>query len=294
MKICRFSYDTQELLGIHTNGGVVKLGEIFDYLEEVCPTDIFELVEIFNDDKIAYISSLIERGKFNIIEKDKVNFLSPIPYPRRNIFCLGKNYIDHAKEMDGKVGSDIPEYPIYFSKIANPTIGDGDLVKLHGNITKMLDYEVELGVIIGKSGINISKEDALDHVFGYTIVNDISARDIQNNHIQWLKGKSLSTFCPMGPVVVLKDEIENPNNLDIKCWINSELRQNGNTRDMIFDIPTIIEDLSKEIQINVGDIILTGTPSGVGMAFNPPKYLKKGDKIKCYIEKIGYLGNEVG
>ncbi|MCT4633844.1 MAG: fumarylacetoacetate hydrolase family protein [Firmicutes bacterium] len=293
MKICRFSYDTQEYLGIYTNGGVVNLGEVFDYLDDVCPKNILELIENFNEEKFALIEGLVGRGKFNHIEKDKIKFLSPIPYPKRNLFCLGKNYMEHAKEMDGKVGSDIPEHPIYFSKIANPSVGDNDFIESHGQLTEMLDYEVELAVIIGKEGINIKKEDALDHVFGYTIANDISARDLQNYHVQWLKGKSLSTFCPLGPVVVLKDEIENPNNLDIKCWVNSDIRQESNTKNMIFDIPTIIEDLSREMVLNVGDIILTGTPAGVGMAFDPPKYLKKGDKIKCYIEKIGYLGNEV-
>lgn len=231
----------------------------------------------------------------NILPLESVKLLAPIPYPRRNVFCLGKNYEDHAREINSTRISDsgIPEAPIYFTKLAAPAIAHGDPIVFSRHATSQVDYEVELAVVIGQEGSNIKVEEALEYVFGYTIVNDVTARDLQVSHKQWFKGKSLDSFCPMGPCIVYRDEITTPAELDIQCRINGELRQNSNTRNLIFDIPYIISDLSKGLTLKPGDIICTGTPSGVGIGFNPPQYLKDGDVVECYIENIGRLANRV-
>jgi len=187
----------------------------------------------------------------------------------------------------------IPEFPIYFTKVASPAIGSEENIKFSNDVTTQVDYEVELAIVIGKEGFNIKPEKAEEYIFGYTIINDVSARDLQGKHTQWFKGKSLDTFCPMGPCIVHKNEIPLPMELNIKCSINGELRQNSNTKNLIFDIPYIISDLSKGLTLKPGDIISTGTPSAVGMGFQPPKVLKNGDVVECYIENIGELVNEV-
>lgn len=185
------------------------------------------------------------------------------------------------------------KYPIYFSKIANPAIGNNDDITYNPNVTNRVDYEVELAVIIGMTCSNIKPDEAKNYIFGYTIVNDISARDIQTNHIQWFKGKSLDTFCPMGPYIAYKDVINYPVKLNISCKVNGEMRQNSNTEKMMFDIDYIISDLSKGITLNPGDIIITGTPEGVGLGFKPPRLLNNGDVVECEIEGIGKLINNV-
>lgn len=229
------------------------------------------------------------------IPLEAVRLLAPIPEPRRNIVCLGKNYIDHVKEIKGLTGGgqNAPAAPVYFTKATHTVIGTGEAILSHPEITQKVDYEVELAIIIGKEGINIPKEKAEDYIFGYTIANDISARDLQVDHLQWFKGKSLITHCPMGPWIVHKSLIPFPVELDIRCYVNGELRQEANTRDMIFDIPTIISDLSRGYPLFPGDIILTGTPAGVGMGFELPKFLKPGDQVKCVIEGIGEIINRI-
>lgn len=219
--------------------------------------------------------------------------LAPMDQTARNMFCLGKNYRDHALEMKGKTTDAVvvPTSPIYFSKASSTLIGPGEWITGHVGITQAVDYEVELAIIIGKAGKNIPKSAVKDHIFGYTIVNDVSARDLQIEHIQWHKGKSLDGFSPMGPYVLLRDAIPYPPDLKIECRVNDELRQSSRTNNLIFDVDTLISDLSQGMTLVPGDIILTGTPSGVGMGFDPPKYLKSGDKITCEIEKIGVLEN---
>ncbi len=226
-----------------------------------------------------------------------VQLLAPIAVPRRNIFCVGKNYGEHAKEFSrsgfeaGAVkGAEIDEYPAVFSKGPNTVVGPHDDVKLHAHITSSVDYEVELAVIIGKGGKDIAKADAYNHIFGYTVVNDVTARDRQKNHKQWFLGKTLDTFCPMGPWITTSDELD-PENLEVKCWVNGELRQNANTRDLIFDIPTLIATISAGLMLVPGDIIATGTPAGVGIGFNPPKFLKSGDVVAMEISHIGRIEN---
>ena len=191
------------------------------------------------------------------------------------------------------IDSSIPKHPIYFTKIADPAIGHMDNIIIPTEYTENLDYEVELAIIIGKEGKNISPDNVEEYIFGYTIGNDISARDIQTKHIQWFKGKSLDTTTALGPYIVSKSKIKLPVELDIRCKINGEIRQSSNTRNLIFNIPYIISDLSQGLTLKPGDIILTGTPAGVGAGFKPPKYLKPGDKIESIIEDIGTLINFV-
>ncbi|MEX3815113.1 fumarylacetoacetate hydrolase family protein [Paraburkholderia sp. BR13439] len=226
--------------------------------------------------------------------------LAPIDQPRRNIFCVGKNYHEHAAEFQNsgfdssaQNGGHAPEAPVLFTKPASAIIGPGEKIPRHTSVTSQLDYEAELGVVIGKAGRNISKANAMDHVFGYTVINDFTARDLQKLHRQWFLGKSLDGFCPMGPYVVTADEVDGQN-IDVKCWVNGELRQNSNTSQLIFDIPTLIETLSAGIELQPGDVIATGTPAGVGIGFTPPRFLQKGDVVRIEIENVGVLENEVG
>lgn len=227
----------------------------------------------------------------------QVQLTAPVPRPRRNVFCVGKNYHAHAKEFAGsgfdssaKSGGDIPQAPIIFSKVPESVIGPNDAIVIPAEVSTAIDYEAELTVVIGKGGKGISKADAMKHVWGYTIINDMTARDWQGRHSQWLLGKSFDTFCPMGPWLVTADEMDGQNT-DVKCWVNGELRQDANTKDFIFDIPTLIECISAGITLYPGDLIATGTPAGVGIGYKPPKYLKSGDVVKIEIAGIGVLEN---
>jgi 2-keto-4-pentenoate hydratase/2-oxohepta-3-ene-1,7-dioic acid hydratase in catechol pathway len=231
------------------------------------------------------------------IALEQVELLAPIPRPRRNIFCVGKNYHAHAKEFAGsgfdssaKSHGEIPAEPIYFSKVPESVIGHKQDILFPAEVSTAIDYEVELGVIIGQGGKGITRADAMKHVWGYTIINDVTARDWQSRHQQWLLGKSFDTFCPMGPWIVTADEMDGQNT-NVKLWVNGELRQDANTKDFIFDIPKMIETLSAGITLYPGDIIATGTPVGVGIGFKPPKYLKPGDVVRLQIDGIGELEN---
>lgn len=228
------------------------------------------------------------------IAVSEIKILAPIPRLKRNVICLGLNYSGHVKESASVTGPKIdPKHPVFFTKSATYVIGPEAEIDSHPEVTSELDYEVELAVVIGKKGINIAIEQAMDYIFGYTILNDITARDIQRRHGQWMKGKSLDTFTAMGPYLVHASAILDPGKLDIYSQVNGELRQNSNTRFLIFNLPRIISELSLGFTLMPGDVISTGTPSGVGMGFNPPKYLKPGDIVECTIERIGTLKNVV-
>ncbi len=222
---------------------------------------------------------------------------APIPRPRRNVFCIGKNYRAHAEEFassgfDSSATAGVaPKFPIVFSKVPECVVAHHDVVRIDPSVSEAIDYEAELGVLIGKGGRAIEASRALDHVWGYTIINDVTARDLQGRHSQWLIGKSQDTFCPMGPWAVTRDEIDLANT-QIRCWINGELRQNANTRDLIFDVPTIIATISAGVTLCPGDVIATGTPAGVGIGFAPPKYLVPGDVARIEVTGIGVLENE--
>ncbi|MFM2209308.1 MAG: hypothetical protein RIQ96_951 [Pseudomonadota bacterium] len=228
-----------------------------------------------------------------------VQLTAPMPRPRRNLFCVGKNYHAHAKEFAGsgfdssaKSGGDIPSVPIVFTKVPESVIGPGDAIVIPQAVSTAIDYEAELTVVIGRGGKGIRKADAMQHVWGYTIVNDVTARDWQSRHQQWHMGKSFDTFCPMGPYLVSADECDGTRT-QVRCFVNGEKRQDASTTDLIFDIPTLIETLSAAITLYPGDLIATGTPVGVGIGFKPPKYLQPGDVVRIEIDGIGALENPV-
>ena len=232
------------------------------------------------------------------IPLSQVTLEAPLPRPRRNIFCVGKNYHEHAHEF-ARSGFDssaatgaVPDAPIIFSKVPDCVTGPSTPILVDPRASEAIDYEAELALVIGKGGRGISRERALDHVFGYTIVNDVTARDLQGRHKQWLIGKSQDSFCPMGPWLASADEVDLADTA-VRCWVNGELRQDANTRALIFDVPTLIETLSRGLTLLPGDVIATGTPAGVGIGFNPPKYLRPGDVVRIEIAGIGVLENPV-
>jgi 2-keto-4-pentenoate hydratase/2-oxohepta-3-ene-1,7-dioic acid hydratase in catechol pathway len=228
-----------------------------------------------------------------------VKLHAPIPRPARNILCVGKNYYDHAKEFhnsgfDASAGKDaIPELPIMFTKWPNSVIAQGEPIPSYLDYTDSTDYEGELTVVIGAGGRGIAKKDAFDHVYGYTIINDATARTLQNQHKQWFLGKSLDGYCPMGPCIVTADEVRDVAQLRLVTKVNGEVRQDALVSQLIFDIPTLIETLSRVMTLEPGDLIATGTCAGVGIGFNPPKFLRKGDRVAITIEPIGTLENPV-
>lgn len=229
------------------------------------------------------------------VSVDSVRLKAPIPRPTKNIFCIGKNYVEHAMEFDKTADPNVavPKHPVIFTKAPTTVIGPEQVIDSHSHLTSALDYEVELAVVIGKKAKGISREEAMDYVFGYTIFNDVTARDLQKRHLQWFRGKSMDTFGPMGPYLVHKSAIINPGQLSVMSKVNGEVRQNANTKDFIFDISTLISTLAAGITLEPGDIIATGTPAGVGGGFNPPKFMKPGDVVECVIEGMGVLKNTV-
>ena len=227
-----------------------------------------------------------------------VRLTAPVPRPRRNIFCVGKNYHAHAREFaksgfdsSAKAGGDVPAVPIYFTKVPESVIGPNESIVIVPEVSTAIDYEAELTVVIGKGGKGIKADDAMKHVWGYTIINDVTARDWQSRHMQWILGKSFDTFCPMGPWLVSADECDGTKT-NVRCYVNGEERQNASTTDLIFNIPTLIETLSAGITLYPGDLIATGTAAGVGMGFKPPRYLGAGDVVRIEIDGIGSIENK--
>ncbi|MED4227513.1 fumarylacetoacetate hydrolase family protein [Neobacillus cucumis] len=299
-------------LASFSHGGVLKYG--FRTSDEISVIDAIEaekqlyskailpdtLQGVIDDPEAFVRLKELSRRESEVIGKvihplSDVVLEAPIPQPKRDIICLGLNYREHAMEYTTAMEEEqnLPKYPIVFTKATTTVIGPNQKIKSHRHVTNKVDYEAELAIVIGKEGTNISKEEAYDHIFGYTIINDVSARDLQKQHSQWFLGKSLDTHGPMGPFLVTEDEIERPVKLDIKCRVNGELRQNSNTDLLIFDIPTIIKTVSGGVTLKPGDIIATGTPKGVGLGFDPPKFLNEGDIVEVEIEKIGVLKNIV-
>jgi 2-keto-4-pentenoate hydratase/2-oxohepta-3-ene-1,7-dioic acid hydratase in catechol pathway len=285
MKLVRFSYDRKTYWGKYDSASQ----NIYTSLKATENLDSFQ--------KVIDFFTTAERDKHiypDVIPKADVELLAPV-LPTKNILCIGKNYYDHILEFDGSAedAENAKENPIFFSKAISAITGPFSPILLHMGVTNAVDYEAELAVVIGKRGINITKENALKHVYGYTILNDVTARDLQKIHQQWLKGKSLDTHCPIGPWLVTADEIADPQNLSIKSIVNGEVRQDSNTKLMMQDVADLIEVLSCGMTLDVGDVIATGTPKGVGMGFNPPKFLQNGDRVEIVIEKIGSLVNPV-
>lgn len=248
------------------------------------------------DDSEAFFQTDFSTDGKQTLDLNTIKLCAPIPRPRQDVLCLGINYTEHAEEAsrfnNHAFGGERPK-AIYFSKRVGHASGDGDIIPSYPNLVNSLDYECELGVIIGKDALNVAPEDVSDYIFGYTIVNDVSARNLQTAHKQWYFGKSLDGFTPCGPCIVTADEISFPPALNIRCIVNNELRQNSNTACMIHGIADIISELSQGMTLRAGSIIATGTPSGVGMGLEPPQFLQPGDVVVCEIEGIGALHNTV-
>ena len=257
------------------------------------PTDMVALIAA-GETALAWLRNVAAKST-ETIPLDSVTLLAPISRPRKNVFCVGWNYLEHFNESAHKRPADfkIPDHPVFFSKSTTAVNGPYATIPYDPAITETLDWEVELGVIIGKRGKNISEADAMQHVFGYTVINDVTVRDIQSQHGgQWFKGKSLDGTCPMGPSLVTKDEIDE-NNLQVVCRVNGVVKQDSNTKYLYFKIPRLVAELSLGLTLEPGDIISTGTPSGIGRHRNPPEYMKPGDIMETEIAGLGLMRNRV-
>ena len=288
-------------IGGRTRIGVCPRGEevVIDLAEAAAdlPLDMTALVGLAPEvlDRVAKAVANAPSS----LPLSEVTVLAPFPRPARNIFCVGRNYPGHAWEFhasgfDATAGKTAtPEAPVIFTKTPSSVTGPETSIPAHLDPTHSVDYEGELAVVIGPGGRGISKAAAMDHVFGYTIINDVTARDLQKRHRQWFLGKSIDGFCPMGPVLVTADEIPDVGALRLVTQVNGEVRQNASVGDLIFDIPTLIETISAAITLEPGDLIATGTPAGVGIGFDPPRFLNPGDEVTITIEPIGELRNSV-
>ncbi len=260
-----------------------------------CPGSLAELIES-GPNAWQRMAALLDREPASLTHPlAGVRLHAPIPRPRKNIFCLGRNYASHIQEAARarETPFKIPEVPVFFTKAPTTVNGPYDDVPWDLAVTEQLDYEAELGVIVGMKAKNLVRARALAHVFGYTIINDVSARDVQLKHVQWFKGKSLDGSCPMGPLVVTADEFGDPQNKRIWCRVNGVVKQDASTADMIFPVDVILEFLSRGLTLEAGDIIATGTPEGVGLGRTPPEYLNDGDLVETEIEGIGTMRNKI-
>ncbi|RRJ92012.1 FAA hydrolase family protein [Paenimyroides tangerinum] len=291
------SNNEQRAAFVHNNKAV-DLEDFGDLTNFPLPDNLLELIDM-GIEVIAEINALLEdvsEPDLNEIsyELNEIQITAPIPKPRKNIIGIGLNYTEHVAESARTLDTTgkLPQKPIIFSKPPTTVTGPNTNVLLNANLTQQLDWEVELAVVIGKKGKYVAKENALDYVFGYTIINDISARDCRREG-QWIVSKGQDTFAPMGPFLITKDEIENPHNLNLSLKLNGVEKQNSNTQFMLFNINDLIEDLSIVFTLEPGDIIATGTPAGVGAGRNPQEWMKDGDVMECYVEGIGTLINTV-
>ncbi len=288
-------------IGIVVDDSIIDIRDAGVILELAVPREMLQLIEEY----IQYRPNLLAIAEPKVSAKLKragaiedlgsIRLLAPIPQPRKNLVCMALNYSEHAKETAGIRNRDAnaPTVPVLFTKATTTVNGPyGDIV-IDAAVSTQIDWEVELAVIIGSKGKNISKGDALTYVFGYTVINDVTARDLQSRHKQFFKGKSLDGYGPMGPWIVTADEIRDPHNLPLRLRVNGETKQDSNTSEMVFNIAEIIETLSLGITIEPGDIIATGTPNGVGFSRNPPQFLKAGDMMESEIEGIGFMRNHV-
>jgi 2-keto-4-pentenoate hydratase/2-oxohepta-3-ene-1,7-dioic acid hydratase in catechol pathway len=290
MRFISFRLDGREAPGLQLKGG-----EVVD-LSSVAAS----MIELIEGGKAAMDAArrLAESGER--IAADRIELLAPIPRPRKNVFCVGRNYLDHiiegAKVRGDAVpdlGADVPKYPTFFTKAPTTLNRPGGEVRLDSKLTRLLDWECELAVVIGQGGRDIARDQALEHVFGYTVINDITARDLQKRHGQFFKGKTLDGTCPMGPCIVDAEEIGDPTTLMLSLTVNGVEKQRAPASQMIFDVPAIIASLSEGMTLEPGDIIATGTPSGTGFAMEPPERLQDGDVVVASIDRIGDLESRI-
>jgi len=296
MHLVSFAYAGLTRIGVLDviRGEVVDLSASDDRL----PSDMLGYIAA-GQEALDRTRLVIDSGHGRIAQSD-VQLLAPIPRPARNIFCVGKNYRDHVKELQGRTstiavnGRDaLPEKPIIFTKATSSVIGPNAPIPVALDPTASSDYEGELAVIIGRGGRGIEHAQAMQHVYGYSILNDVTSRRLQGEHQQWFLGKSIDGYCPMGPAILTADAIDDLGAVRIRTWVGSELRQDDVLASLIFDVPCLIETLSRTMTLEPGDIIATGTPAGVGMGFNPPRYLRRGDVVRITIDPIGTLENPV-
>ncbi len=293
MKLVTVKHQGAEYLGIQSDDHVVL--PALSTPKEGIPRSMLALIGA-GEDGLSQLKEFTDPEATGVrVSLADAELLAPIPTPPANIICLGWNYLDHIEESASAAVRDreLPEHPVVFTKAVGSVIGPFDPIPLNASFSSQWDWEVELGVIIGKPGRGISEADALDHIFGYTVINDISVRDVQFRHQQFFLGKSADGACPMGPCVVTADDIADPQALDLSCRVNGETKQASNTRYQIFDIRRTISILSQGMTLHAGDIIATGTPSGVGFARKPPEFLKPGDVVECEVEEIGLIRNPV-
>lgn len=285
MKLASYFHENQEKIGIVEN-------ERIKDLTPFC-SDMLTLIQRAAENK-GILADWSGRVK-EIYIIDDVKLRAPIPSPRRNIMCLGLNYAEHVAEHYSASSREtaLPEFPIVFTKATTSINGPFDPIPYDPEVTRELDWEVELAVIIGREGKNIPAEEAMVYVFGYSVLNDISARDLQRNHKQFFKGKSLDGACPMGPWIITSDSIDDPHDLRISSKVNGEIKQESSTKFMIFSIPETIAQISNGMTLLPGDIIATGTPGGVGFARQPPEFLLPGDLVECEVQDVGTIQNEV-
>ncbi|OFV98991.1 MAG: 5-carboxymethyl-2-hydroxymuconate isomerase [Acidobacteria bacterium RIFCSPLOWO2_12_FULL_54_10] len=292
--------DSSQHIGIVEKDQILDLSECANFMGIQIPSTLLELIckgKSFSDMLARTIQEAIagKNSNFKSYPLSAVRLQAPIPRPQKNIVCLGLNYKSHMEETARARGREIkiPEVPVFFTKAPTAVNGPQDDIPWDPNVTQQVDYEAELAVVIGAGGKNIPRSKALDHVFGYTVLNDMTGRDVQQKHLQWFKGKSLDGFCPMGPYLVTADEFGDPQNKRISLRVNSETKQDANTAAMIFPVAVIIEALSKGMTLESGDIISTGTPEGVGLGRTPPEYLREGDIVETEVEGIGKLRNRI-
>jgi 2-keto-4-pentenoate hydratase/2-oxohepta-3-ene-1,7-dioic acid hydratase in catechol pathway len=291
MRLVTFAAGSADRIGVVD----VEEGVVRDVTDLLGSTDLVTVIERWDDSRALLDAGLAARPGLPL---DSVTLRPPLR-PVRNVFCVGKNYRDHAREF-GRSGydsptrsEDLPDKPVVFTKATTAVTGPYDDVDPHSGVTSELDYEGELGVIIGRGGRGIARGDAYAHVWGYTVVNDVTARDLQRDHKQWFLGKSLDTHCPMGPYAVSADEAGDVQTLEVETLVNGERRQHAPVKDLIFDIPALIETISAGITLLPGDIIATGTPAGVGIGFDPPRFLASGDVVEVSITRLGTLRNRI-
>lgn len=295
MKLVTFRHDGAVRPGLIMDDAVMDLASALQSLGLGSNASMIDIIA-GGEAVMAGLRSLVAAADGAMsLPLSSVTLLAPIPRPAKNVFCVGRNYVEHVSEASAARGREmkLPAAPQYFTKPPTAVIGPYADVPLHADLTRNLDYEVELAVVIGKGGVNIARDDVFDHIFGYTVINDVTARELQKQHDQWFKGKGLDGSCPMGPWIVTADELRDPQGVDLSLKVNGELRQNSNTRYMIFDIREIVSVLSQGLTLEPGDVIATGTPSGVGFAMNPPHLLQDGDVMEATVEGVGTIRNTV-